>query len=253
MHTETRSGPIDRIYLHTNEGPQGPGAASNLAHYLENNGANGGGYHVVVDDQSTVEVAPDWLVTWGEGGDNQRALSICLIGYAGKTDWSTPYSRAMIERAAQQVAAWCKKYRIPVVHVRPGAPGQAPTDRGIAEHADDHDPSSEGHTDPGSAFPITAFVARVKQLVQPADLSTSPAFIAWKDRVSAKPLHAGEDSADAAIMNVLLSLRGYPHNTTDHYGSISVTGVAALKRARGLVPADGTVFGDQAAAAILKP
>jgi len=245
MHTEARTGNIDRIYLHTNEGHQAVGAAHGLAHNLLNNGPDGGGYHVVVDDTDTVVLAPDSAVAWAEGGDNQHALSICLIGFSATTDWTTAYSKAMIERAAQQVAHWCKAYSVPVVHVHPGVPGQAPTDRGIAEHADDHAPSSQGHTDPGSRFPIAAFVARVGAiLAPPVDWQAILKLEAWAKRVSDVPLEVGDTGDDVVTAKALLAKAGFDcGNREPIYGDTFVDMVHDFKVLRGLSNLDGTKLG----------
>lgn len=211
MHTEPRNGAsIDRVYLHTNEGPEVEGGARGLAGYLSH---IDGGYHVVVDDKETIVVAPDNLIVWAEGGDNTHSLSVCMIGYASQSlaEWSDPYSKQEFERAAQQVAAWCKMYSIPAVHVRPGAPGQAPTDRGIAEHADDHAPSSAGHTDPGVGFPLTAFIQRVHDIMNPVDWNAIKAALDWLARITKKPLRAGDHGPDVLFFKHLLVKHGYSY------------------------------------------
>jgi len=259
MQTSPRNGAvIDRIYVHTNEGPQGPGAARNLVGYLAR---EDGGYQLVVDDAEVVRAAGDDVIVWAEGGDNTHALSICFIGYAAFSlaDWQTPYSAAMLERGAQAVAAWCRQYNVPAVRVPAGAPGQAPTGRGIAEHADDHDPHSQGHTDPGAGFPIDAFIARVAALLSPVPAPPSPSVIAalkalaaFLKAVSASPLHAGDKGPQVARMNALLVARGYPWCAGDVYGNDSILALALFKAARKLSNLDGKVCGRLAALALLK-
>lgn len=246
MHTESRNGAsIDRIYLHTNEGPQSEGAAFSLAHYLTTVDA---GYHVIVDDKTTVVNAGDQQVVWAEGGDNHHALSLCMIGYSADIDWTTAYSRAMVERAAQQVALWCRAYKIPTVHVRPGAPGQAPTDRGIAEHADDHDPASQGHTDPGTAFPIGLFVVRVGEILNPGtDWAALARLVEWQKNVAANPLKAGESHPGVIILKQLLAKRGYHTEDGPYYGQNVTNGVAGFKGAHGLRNRIGEVCGGDCA------
>lgn len=253
MHTEPRNGAsIDRIYLHTNEGLQGTNAAFDLAHFLANNGPDGGGYNVVVDDANTVVAADDDIVTWAEGGDNSHCLSVCMIGYAGTNDWSTPYSTAMAERAAQQVAAWCKVYNVPVVHVPAGAPGQAPTARGIAEHADDHNPLSEGHTDPGAAFPIDLFVMRVQEIISPpVDWHAIAALAAWQKAVDAEPLRWKQSRPEVLILKELLVKRGYHVDPGPLYGNLVTVAVAQFKSRVKLSNRIGEVCGADCARALL--
>ena len=259
MQTSPRNGAvIDRIYVHTNEGPQGPNAAANLVSFLAR---EDGGYQLVADDSQVVRAAGDDVIVWAEGGDNTHALSLCFIGYAAFTpaDWATPYSAAMLERGAQAVAAWCRQYNVPAVQVAPGAPGQAPTGRGIAEHAYDHDPNSQGHTDPGAGFPIAAFVARVAAILAPVPAPPSPSVIAalkalaaFLKAVSASPLHAGDKGPQVARMNALLAARGYPWCTGDAFGNDSILALALFKAARKLKNRDGKVCGRDCASALLK-
>jgi hypothetical protein len=256
MHIEPRPGHfIDRIYLHLNEGPQQQDAAWGLKAYLSGIDA---GYHVIVDNRNTVRCAADNEVVWGEGGDNQHCLSLCMIGYSASNDWSSPYSVAMVERAAQQVAAWCKAYNIPAVHVRPGAPGQAPTDRGIAEHADDHRPESGGHTDPGAGFPLAAFIARVQAiLAPPIDWHGVIALEAWGERVIANPLTEDlnpdhpKRPLDTAILRGLLRAKGYDVEPGTVYGPVTVVRVHEFKVDENLPNHDGHHFGALGVKAIL--
>lgn len=247
MQQSPRNGAtIDRIFVHSNEGPQGPNAAANLAGYLSRIDA---GYHVIVDDANTVVCATDDKILWATGGDNTHSLSICLIGYAAFTpaDWGTPYSQAMIERAAQQVAAWCRAYNVPVTRVRPGAPGQAPTDRGIAEHADDHAPESQGHTDPGASFPIDAFVARVAAILAPAPAVTAVSakslsvLSALLKAVTSRPIRKGDKGPKVLQLKTLLAKHGYQTPEGDVFGLEVIEAVRRFKLAHGLKPADGTI------------
>lgn len=259
MQASPRNGAsIDRIYVHTNEGPQGPGAARNLVGYLAH---EDGGYQLVVDDTEAVRAAGDDVVLWSEGGDNTHAVAICFIGYAAfsAADWATPYSAAMLERGAQAVAAWCRQYNVPPVHVAPGAPGQAPTGRGIAEHADDHDPNSQGHTDPGAGFPIDAFIARVAAILAPVPAPPSPSVIAalkalaaFLAAVSRSPLHAGMKSPRVAQMNALLGNHGFAWCAGDTFGNDSILALALFKASKHLANRDGKVCGRAAALALLR-
>lgn len=199
---------IDRLYLHKNEGPEVEGGAIGLFGFLQR---IDGGYHVIVDDHSTVRAANDDEVVWGEGGDNEHALALCDIGWSAETaaQYATdPYSIAEFERTAVQFATWCLAYNVPPVHCAPGAPGQAPTGRGLCEHADDHDPSSQGHTDPGVGYPMPALSNRVTAIIfeilkpQPAPLP--PNYDVWVQAVNHRPLHLGDRGPNVRILNSLL-------------------------------------------------
>lgn len=250
MHIEPRGyDSIDRIYLHTNEGPQGPNAAFNLGQYLDRIDA---GYHVIVDDAHTIVKAADSQVVWAEGGDNHHALSICMIGYSATNDWNSAYSKAMVERAAQQASKWAATYNIPQIHVAPGLPGQAPTQRGIAEHADDHSPASQGHTDPGANFNINGFVTRVHNLVSPPiDWAAIQKLLDWQKRVALHPLKLGMNSPDVYTMNALLNKKGYLGVIGSGYGVKSATAVAHYKASQHWRNTDGTYFGGPIANRIL--
>lgn len=256
MHTMPRpSGPVDRIYIHDNEGPESQNGAQALVNYLQRIEA---GYHRVRDDKYTVTAAPDNVVVYGAGGDNLHTLHICLIGRAAQTasEWSDPYSAAAVEGAAQVVAAWCKAYRVPVVHVRPGTPGHAPTDRGIAMHADNHHPKSEGHTDPGHNFPIDYFIDRVENILSPKPTAaqTRAIHIAyWYSRVIRNPLRFGQRNGDVQIMQNLLHAKGFLKKPGNFYGLHAVVAVHKFKLAHKLANSDGKGFGRFSAAAILKP
>lgn len=245
MHTEPRTGQIDRIYLHTNEGPQGYSSALNLADYLTRISA---GYHVIVDEYNTVVCASDGQVVWAEGGDNSHALSICMIGYSASNDWNSTYSQRMVERAAQQVATWCKAYNVPVTRVRPGWPGQAPTDRGIAGHVDDNHPASGGHTDPGVGFPWASFGRRVQAIIHPP---VERRLVEWQHRCAVTPLHLGDINSDVVILKELLTGLGYHVEPGTLYGVHVAEAVTAFKSKAGLNNRDGTVVGGDAAQALV--
>lgn len=255
MKTSVRTGAIDRIYIHTNEGPESEHGAAALVSYLAH---EDGGYNVVVDDNETIVAAADNLATWAEGGDNAHALSVCIIGYASQTaeQWNDPYSHAATLRAAQQVATWCVEYNVPVEWVTPGAPGQAPTGRGIAEHADDHSPYSQGHTDPGLGFNRDAFIVLVKNIVNPpavVDWSVLKKLAAWEKAVAKTPLKRGDEGPNVALMNALLLHQGVvaPDCQGSSYGQHSSFCVTHFKSVKSLSNHDGDVCGADCAKALL--
>lgn len=252
MHREPRNGAtIDRIYIHKNEGPEVVNGAHELGHYLD---TIDGGYHAGVDNLRVACYAQDDEIVWAEGGDNLHALSIVLIGWSSSraADYITdPYLRLQFELAAQQVAYWCGKYGIPVTRVAPGTPGHAPTQRGIAEHADDHDPHSGGHTDPGAGFPMDAFIKRVQQInTTPESLAT---LAIWKQYVTDHPLRFEDNSwAVTALKELLNHIHEGPNNTSTMYGKRLVACVTAFKVKHKIGNADGAVFGGAAADALFK-
>lgn len=257
MHKAPRTTPIDRIYLHTNEGPETANGAQGLVNYLAR---IDGGYHVVVDDKSAVRAANDDQVVYGAGGDNSHSLSICLIGYAGQSasDWADEYSKAELALAAKAVAYWCIAHNIPAVHVT-GAAGQAPTARGIAEHADDHDPNSAGHTDPGPNFPLADFIARVANIIHPAVSKDQ-----WKDvahlvtyekEMTAEPIRAGESGWKVVATKQLLAANNPKYdvgNESPVFGPRLVKALEEYKRDHKLKPVDGGIAGGQLVRSLFK-
>lgn len=259
MHTEPRNGAsIDRIYLHTNEGPESEGGARNLVGYLSR---ISGGYNRVRDDKETVIAANDDMIVWAQGGDNTHCLSICIIGYSAQTgaEWGDPYSAAAIEGTAQEVAAWCRAYNVPATHVDPPGPGSTPIERGIAMHADDHAAASEGHTDPGVNFPITAFVARVNAILHPAPVVKKPsiswraaaALIAFLKAVTARPIKLGDRGPKVTKLNALLTKHGY-HVAGSAFGRATQIALHAFKEAHKLKNRDGKVCGRACLLALYK-
>lgn len=255
MHVEPRNGAsIDRIYLHTNEGPEQPGGASGLANYLLNNGSDGGGYHYVVGDVG-VRIAEDDTIVWGAGGDNTHSLHLVFEGFAAQTpeQWKDAFSTKEIGLAVMVVASWCKMHNIPPEKFAPAAPGQAPTGRGIGEHAYDHAPSSDGHSDPGFGFPIDGFIALVAaQVNPPIDWNALKVLADWKTETSVNELRQGEMGWRVTTLKQLLAQQGYSvDNESPFYGDKLVVQVAKFKADHKLSNHDGSAFGKEAVAALL--
>lgn len=163
MHVEPRIGDPTLIVVHTNEGPEGPTTAESLAKYLQTVTT---GYHVIVDEDSVVQVARDNQVVWGAGGVNSRALHVCITGRAAQssTEWDDASSSAAVRRAATVARTWALRWRLPVVHltptqVRDGKPGLCGHGDVSVYHA-----ASQGHTDPGLHFPWGRFIDLARPL-----------------------------------------------------------------------------------------
>lgn len=257
MHTEPRTGPITKIGVHTNEGPEGENSAAGLAGYLLANGADGGGYQVTFDNRHTIDVQPDSIVCWANGGVNHESIDGCFVGYARQTaaEWDDLFSRGELEQAAQWVAKKCVQYGIPAVRLTP-AQLHDPNAKGVFGHCDVTAagfPNANGHTDPGPNFPWAKFLARVNEIITPPiDWKALARLVAWKKRVSAHPLHEGDESKDVSTLKALLTNHGYAvGNLSPLYGGHLVDAVAAWKLAEQLSNHDGTVFGAEAANALL--
>lgn len=162
MFTFSSDHQYDLIVVHTNEGPEGPRSAENLASYLNRlNADDSPGYHEVVDENSFVVMCPDSRRVNGAGGVNRRAWHICICGYAGQdsTQWADSSSVASIRLCAERVAAAAKRLFVPVQRIY-----LTPADRGICGHGDvsNYYGSSQGHYDPGPAFPWDKFMVLVR-------------------------------------------------------------------------------------------
>lgn len=169
-HRRTRGSRIDLIVIHTNEGPEGPNSAEGLAGYL----ARGDvipGYHFVVDENSAIRCADLEDRVNGAGGVNDRAVHICITGFAAQSgaDWHDIAS----QRAGAQAAAIANELavglNVPIVRITDSRPGN----RGICGHVDVSRYYSEsmGHTDPGANFPWSEFMVAVAGIVD--DMFTS--------------------------------------------------------------------------------
>lgn len=127
-------------------------------------------YHRITDSARTVLMLPDEATAFGAKGANGRGLHVSLAMRV--VDWRDTRAIARVrrdlavERTAQVVAEWCKRYRIPVRRITRAQflAGVA----GIVAHAD-VDPGRR--SDPGPLFPWDAFLTRVRELV---DGSTAP-------------------------------------------------------------------------------
>lgn len=156
---------IEKLVVHTNEGPEDSVGAAGLVGYLRTIDA---GYHAVIDNDSTVVAAQDNLIVEGAGGMNTHALHVCLIGRAGQTaqEWEDLYSRGELDQLCAWLAQKARQYQIPIWRLSPPQVASTGT-KGICGHADVHDPRSEGHYDPGPNFPWANVLIRVAALLIP--------------------------------------------------------------------------------------
>lgn len=158
-HRAARTARVDLIVIHTNEGPEGPASAENVARWLQRPDVTPG-YHVVGDENSRVVGCEANQRCNGAGGVNDRAWHYCVTGYAAQSleQWNDASSRAALVLAA----ATCREVG-PLL----GVPLRRITDprgsRGICGHADvsRYHRESDGHYDPGPHFPWETFMAMV--------------------------------------------------------------------------------------------
>lgn len=103
--------------------------------------------------------------------------------------------------------------------------------------------------------PSMMHYADLDPVVDPEILKALAALEAWKDRVTKFPLHYGATTNDVSILNDILIRRVWmdPKYKSNTYTGNTRAAVKHLKRAKKLKSKDGSVFGSEAAAALLMP
>lgn len=153
---------ITLVVLHSAEAPEKPGKALDVARWVASEDAPEVSFHYVVDAGQIVQCVREQDVAWAAPGANRQGVHVELVGYARQSpeDWADTYSAAMLERAAGLVAVLCARYGIPVqaldaldlVHGKSGITVHAAVSTAFKRST---------HTDPGTSFPMDAFVERV--------------------------------------------------------------------------------------------
>lgn len=266
MHTEARTRPPFKLVLHDNEGPETINSAVGLRNYLLRNGPDGGGYQATFDDRNTVIVVGDDIVCYANGAINHESLDGCIVGYASQTaaDWADLFDAGdghgipgAIEEAAQWFASKCRQYGIPPVLLT-GAALHDPNAKGITTHGlltYAGYAGTDGHSDPGSGFPIDKFILRVASILSPPiNWKGIQDLINWQKRVSIRALRYKDRNNDVKILNDLLVSLGLLAKTGDYYGLRTWWAVAGFKKRRRFPkPRTGKIFGKRGAIAILQP
>lgn len=211
---EGRVSPIRVIVIHTGETPESATAAEGMASWFSRVSTKASA-HVCVDTDSTVRCVDDSDTAWAAPGANADGLQIELAGRAGQTagDWTDAASKAILERAAQQVAAWCKKWGIPARWLTDAELADGKTE-GLTMHSQvSRVFKRSNHTDPGANFPRDAFLTRVKAILgqAPAKPAPKPATKPAKVSVPAFPGTVRRGSRGKAVLAVQkrLSARGW--------------------------------------------
>lgn len=164
-YTPGRRKPIRLVVMHDMESPEKPNTAEACADYFAHTTREASA-HDCVDNDSAVQCVHDGDTAWAAPGANSDGIQIELAGYAKQAldDWLDPYGKQLLEMAAQRVALRCKKYGIPVRWLSVAQVADGVT-KGICGHADVTKafPALHGtHTDPGSGFPKSYFLGRVR-------------------------------------------------------------------------------------------
>ena len=158
-------GPAHLIVIHTSEQPKATTtSAQSLASFISTpaTSTNTASYHYAVDLDDVVPLVDEDDIAY-HAPPNWRGIGICLTGAAAR-DWTgvtdgvddTPE----LELAAAKVADICRRRSIPVRRLT--VEQMRAGERGIVGHVDVSAAWGQtNHTDPGTGFPWTSFLALV--------------------------------------------------------------------------------------------
>ncbi len=233
-----RLSPIRLIVIHDMEWMERPTTAEDCAQMFKTQGTQASA-HVCVDNNTVVRCVDDADTAWAAPGANADGLQMELAGYGHQTraQWLDPYSKAMLELAAQVCADWCTKYKIPVrklsqAELKAGR-------RGFTCHADVSAVYKRSdHGDPGKNFPWEYLLQRVKEIQggDPPVKGDAPVAPEWPGRY----LKTGVVGDDVKAWQRQMRARGVQIPVDGVYGDASRDACLAFQRAQGL-DADGVV------------
>lgn len=149
--------------VHTYECPRGDDLV-NRAAYQEGAGSS---YTVLIGTARTLRANDDNYIPWAAMPTGNRVgLHVSFLAYAADPRALWLHHMVQLNKGADVVADWCRRYGIPPVkltasQVRAGQ-------RGICGHAEVSGAWREtDHTDPGPNFPWDVFIELVKQRLNP--------------------------------------------------------------------------------------
>lgn len=146
------------LVVHDAEMPNAPGLQDlrALAAWFNNPAAQASSNYGTDAQGNTVEMVPTSRKAWAQAWFNSWAISDELLGYASQTSWPVAQLRAVAELYARDAI----EYGIPIQ--RGAVSGCTITRAGIVEHRD-LGACGGGHHDAGPDFPLSRFIAMVKQ------------------------------------------------------------------------------------------
>jgi N-acetyl-anhydromuramyl-L-alanine amidase AmpD len=234
-YTKGRSNHIDVLVIHTMESPEKPDTAEAVANWFAGSTAPQASAHYCIDSNSIVQCVRDTDVAWHAPGANHNGIGIEHAGKAAQTkhDWSDAYSKQMLELSARLAAEKCRKYDIPPVWLH--AADLRAGKRGITGHVQVSDAFKRSdHHDPGTSFPVEAYLALVKQHLGDSAADFRPPL---KAAAQTPTLKKGAEGYQVKRLQRLLAQRGFnPGKVDGILGAATVTALKKAQKAHGLAP-----------------
>ena len=237
-YTRGRSNAIDVLVIHTMESPEKPDTAESVANWFAGPTAPQASAHYCIDSNSVVQCVRDEDVAWHAPGANHNGLGFEHAGRAAQTthDWNDEYSQAMLEISAALVARKCEEHHIPVVWLHPA--DLRAGKRGITGHVQVSDAFKRSdHRDPGTAFPVEAYLALVKAHMGDAWVPPHEHRGVVKAASQTPTLKRGASGYQVKRLQRLLAQWGFDPGTIDgHFGASTVRAVKEAQSVHGLNP-----------------
>lgn len=150
---------IALLVLHSTESHNRPGNEdlASIAAWFDNP-ASQASSHVVIDgDGHSARLVADDRKAWTCASFNSISLNIEQIGIAAEGHWP----KTERDECARWLARWSRKYDIPLR--RGEVSGSRVVRSGVVTHAQ-LGAVGGGHSDPGSAYPVTQVIERAKEI-----------------------------------------------------------------------------------------
>jgi len=151
---------ITCIGVHTTEGDPGPYTARNTAKWQALAAPAPSSYHKLVDTATVVVTLADRAVAFHIVGLNTIALGISFGTRAHLWGRDRAKDEEMLDRGAQVVAEWSRKYVIPVRWIT-----RAQALRGVRGFIRHSEADPLRRSDPGAAFPAARWFAKINRLL----------------------------------------------------------------------------------------
>ncbi len=152
------------IVIHSMEAPEKGNTAENVAKFFQSLPPNRkASAHLCIDNNSIVQCVLDNDVAFAAPGANHNGIQLELAGFARQTraEWLDEYGKALLENAANAVAQYCLKYKIPRKHLTNDQLRNG--HEGIIGHVQATEVFKKSdHTDPGKGFPWDYFIEKVE-------------------------------------------------------------------------------------------